>query len=75
MHVVPRLSGNDIEKISEYITRVRDDVFKIYSDNYDPKSQTFNSDVLKEVTEKYPWINKNNLSRLDSQGQYYAWHR
>lgn len=74
MHVVPRLSGNDIEKISEYITRVRDDVFKIYSDNYDPKSQTFNSDVLKEVTEKYPWINKNNLSRLDSQGQYYAWH-
>ena len=28
----------------------------------------------KVVTEKYPWINKDNLASLDSQGMYYAWH-
>lgn len=74
MHVVPRLSGNDIEKISEYITGVRDDVFKIYCEHYDPKSQTFGSNIVKKVAEKYSWINKSNLSHLDSQGKYYAWH-
>ena len=74
MHLAPRLSGNDIEKISEYIIGVRDIIFKIYEEHYNPESQTFDSDVVKKVAEKYPWINKNNLSSLDSQAKYYAWH-
>lgn len=74
MHVVPRLSGNNIEKISEYITELRDDVFKIYNEHYDPINQTFDSGIVEKVAEKYSWINKNNLSSLDSQGKYYAWH-
>lgn len=75
MYIIPRLSGNDIEKISEYIIGVRDDIFeKIYNDHFDSESQTFDSDVVRITKEKYPWINKNNLSRLDSQGRYYAWH-
>lgn len=72
---LPTLSGTDIEKVSKYVIQVRDDVFwKIYYPNWDVKEGVLKIDAKKVVSEKYPWINKNNLDSLDSQGWYYAWH-
>ena len=69
------LSGTDVENLSKYIIEVRDDVFwKIYYPNWDAKNQKLQIDGMKATAEKYPWINKANLSTLDSQGMYYAWH-
>lgn len=75
MYSIPKLSGNDIQRISDYITQVRDDVlWKIYYDHYDYEKQELTIDAIKETTEKYPWINGRNLRSLDYQGTYYAWH-
>lgn len=72
---LPTLSGTDIEKVSKNVIQVRDDVFwKIYYPNWDVKEGVLKIDAKKVVSEKYPWINKNNLDSLDSQGWYYAWH-
>src|SRR5262249_31060971 len=30
--------------------------------------------VRKEILEKWPWIDEENLTHLWSQGMYYAWH-
>ena len=68
MKALPYLSGTDIEKISEYVIQERDEVlWKIYYPNWDVDAQ-------KATIKKYPWINKDNLASLDSQGKYYAWH-
>lgn len=75
MHSIPNLSGTDIEKVSQYVIQVRDDIlWKIYYPNWDATTETLKIDAQKVATEKYPWINKSNLSSLDSQGMYYAWH-
>lgn len=75
MSSVPKLSGSDIEKVSQYIIQVRDDIlWKIYYPNWDAKAQAFKNDTQKITAEKYPWIDKDNLASLDSQGKYYAWH-
>ena len=74
MNSIPKLSGTDIEKVSQYIIQVRDDIlWEIYYPNWDVKTETLKIDAHKVATEKYPWINKDNLSSLDSQGMYYAW--
>lgn len=71
----PTLSGEDIEKVSEYVIQVRDDIlWRIYYPNWDVKEEALRIDAKKVATEKYPWINKDNLASLDSQGIYYAWH-
>ncbi len=75
MKSLPTLSGADIEKVSEYVIRVRDDIFfNIYYPNWDTKEETLKIDAEKVMVEKYPWINKGNLASLNSQGMYYAWH-
>ena len=72
---IPYLSGTDIENLSKYIVKVRDDVLcKIYYPNWDAKNGELQIDGMKATAEKYPWINQENLSSLDSQGMYYAWH-
>lgn len=75
MNSIPTLSGSDIEKVSKYVIQVRDDIlWKIYYPNWDVKMETLKIDAQKITAEKYPWINKDNLVSLDSQGMYYAWH-
>ncbi len=75
MRSIPPLSGNDIEKVSQYVDQVRDDVlWKIYYDHFDSQTQILKIDGMKTTSEKYPWINKRNLASLESQGMYYAWH-
>ena len=75
MKALPYLSGTDIEKISEYVIQVRDDVlWEIYFPNWDVEEGTLKIDAQKATIKKYPWINKDNLASLDSQGKYYAWH-
>ena len=75
MKSIPTLSGTDIEKVSQYVIQVRDDVlWEIYYPNWDSESQSLKIDAVKITSEKYPWINKANLTSLDSQGMYYAWH-
>lgn len=75
MKSIPTLSGTDIEKVSQYVIQVRDDVlWEIYYSNWDSESQSLKIDAVKITSEKYPWINKANLASLDSQGMYYAWH-
>lgn len=72
---LPTLSGTDIEKISKYVIQVRDDIlWKIYYPNWDVKEGVLKIDAQKATIKKYPWINKDNLASLDSQGKYYAWH-
>ncbi len=72
---LPTLSGTDIEKVSNYVIQVRDDIlWEIYYPNWDVKTETLKIDAEKVVSEKYPWIDKDNLTSLDSQGKYYAWH-
>ncbi len=74
MKSLPALSGTDIEKVTEYVIQVKDDVlWKIYYPNWDVKGGTLKIDAQKVVIEKYPWIEKDNLASLDSQGKYYAW--
>ena len=66
---------SNIEKISEYVIQVRDDVlWKIYYPNWDVEEGALKIDAQKATIKKYPWINKDNLASLDSQGKYYAWH-
>lgn len=73
MRSTRNLSGNDIQKVVEYITYVSEYIFdEIYYDNWNSCSQRFKIDCQKAVIEKYPWINKSNLISLDSQGWYYA---
>ena len=73
--MLPYLSGTDIEKISEYVIQVRDDVlWEIYYPNWDVEEGALKIDAQKATIKKYPWINKDNLASLDSQGKYYAWH-
>ena len=75
MNSIPNLSGTDIDRVSQYVIQVRDDVlWKIYYPNWDVKTETLKIDAQKDAAEKYPWINKDNLTSLDSQGMYYAWH-
>lgn len=75
MKALPYLSGTDIEKISEYVIQVRDDVlWEIYCPNWDVEEGALKIDAQKATIKKYPWINKDNLASLDSQGKYYAWH-
>ena len=75
MNSIPNLSGTDIDRVSQYVIQVRDDVlWKIYYPNWDVKTETLKIDAQKVAAEKYPWINKDNLTSLDSQGMYYAWH-
>ncbi len=75
MKALPYLSGTDIEKISEYVIQVRDDVlWEIYYPNWDVEEGALKTDAQKATIKKYPWINKDNLASLDSQGKYYAWH-
>lgn len=75
MKSLPTLSGADIEKVSKYVIRVRDDIlWKIYYPNWDAKEEILKINAQKAVTEKYPWISKDNLALLDSQGMYNAWH-
>ena len=72
---IPYLSGTDIDSVSKYIIKVRDDVlWKIYYPNWDAKNEKLQIDGMKATAVKYPWINKANLSALNSQGMYYAWH-
>jgi len=74
MDSIPNLSGTDIWKVSQYVIQVRDDIlWKIYYPNWDVKTETLKINAQKVATEKYPWINKDNLASLDSQGMYYAW--
>lgn len=75
MNSVSDLSGTDIDKISKYVIQVRDNIlWDIYYSNYNAKSESFLVDCKKITKETYPWINETNLSSLDSQGRYYAWH-
>ena len=75
MKSLPTLSGTDIDKVSEYVIHVRDDVlWEIYYPNWDAKEETWKTDVDPVVTTKYPWIDKDNLAALAAQGMYYAWH-
>lgn len=75
MNAIPKLSGTDIEKVAQYVIQVRDDVFwKIYYPNWDVKAGELKIDAQKAAAEKYPWIDKDNLAHLNSQGRYYAWH-
>ena len=75
MHSIPDLSAADIEKVSHYVIQVRDDIFwEIYYPNWDAKAGNLKIDAQRVAAEKYPWINKENLVSLDSQGRYYAWH-
>lgn len=75
MNAIPNLSGTDIEKVSQYVIQVRDDIlWEIYYPNWDAKTETLKIDAQKVAAEKYPWMNKDNLSSLDAQGMYYAWH-
>lgn len=74
MKSVKDLSGNDIDKVVKYVLQVRDDVlWKIYYPNYDIKKQELTIDGMKETSEKYPWIDKDNLRELHVLGLYYAW--
>lgn len=74
MKSVKDLSGNDIDKVVKYVLQVRNDVlWKIYFANYDIKKQELTIDGMKETSEKYPWIDENNLRELHGQGLYYAW--
>ena len=75
MKAFPSLSGGDIERVANYIDKVRDDVlWRIYYDHYDYKKETFTIDVETVTKNKYPWISKSNLLSLHSQGRYYSWH-
>jgi len=69
------LPAQEIERLSEFILSVRDDVlWKIYYENYDYSDGTFRIDAMAAAKEKYPWIDDANLRSLDVQGRYYAWH-
>lgn len=75
MKSIPDLSGTDIEKVARHVIQVRDDIiWGIYYQNWNVKTETLKIDAQKVTEEKYPWINKENLTSLNSQGMYYAWH-
>lgn len=75
LHSVKGLSGNDIDHLAEYISQVSHDIiWEMYYKNWDTKEQKITIDGMKKASEKYPWINEENLRHLDSQGKYYAWH-
>ena len=53
MKALPYLSGTDIEKISEYVIQVRDDVlWKIYYPNWDVEEGALKIDAQKATIKK-----------------------
>lgn len=75
MRSIKNLSGNDIEKLANYITQVQEDIiWKIYYPQWDAQNEKVTIDGERVTAEKYPWIDKSNLATLSAQGTYYAWH-
>ena len=72
----PELSKEELDGYNEVCRQAMFEGFEILYTLANPNQGENSSDVSTDrmgwMMEKYPWINKDNLSRLYSQGMYYA---
>ncbi len=70
----PKLSPEQLEAYEKICQEAKyfafEVLYKLYENGHkDPSTQQYDRPVL----DKYPWVSNENLSRLLTQGRYYAW--
>jgi hypothetical protein len=70
----PELSAEQLEKCEKVCEEVKSFAFQVLYELYgaghkDPTAAQYHN----VVRAKYPWVSSENLSRLLTQGRYYAW--
>src|SRR5690349_17238886 len=70
----PDLSTDELEeynRICQGAMRLGHDyIYKFAEEN---RTEPSADDFKTAISSRYPWVNRANLSRLRSQGHYYAW--
>lgn len=71
LQIYPELKSEEIEALELLCNNAKYEFFGLYTKAINDKSIS-EMEVYHQIYDKYPWINKDNLSMLSSQGNYYA---
>lgn len=69
-HFYPDLYGDSIKRLEKESKDIQSYAFDMYWKEVDGEFSL--AEIRMNIREKYPWLNDNNLSLLETQGMYYA---
>lgn len=76
--LLPDLSKNDQKNLSNELNKMIVDIDSYflngYTTNDEEQNKKFQENSIKWLTEKYPWLNDDNINRSINRGMYMAWH-
>ena len=70
----PELSPEDADILDSWCIEAREYAYALVEEEYPMALRNEKGTAMDRVQQKYPQIDKKNLSHLYSQGMYYAWH-
>lgn len=70
----PEITEEQTEMLHHWCREVERYSFELIEKGYQRSNGQNGGTAIEEVKRAYPQINAENLSRLYSQGMYYAWH-
>lgn len=70
----PELTADDAAALGTWCAEVKKFAFDAVEEEFPKIEAGSTGTATTQISAKYPQLDDENLSRLNSQGMYYAWH-